>query len=111
VLAAHLLSLVRGIAPVLPHMAEDAWSHLPFSFLQDDGSMTETVFEAAWPKVDERWRSISKEDLALWSALLQVFPSPMNTHDVFRSLCVQVHTADLCDIAYVGDSCSSAFKK
>lgn len=75
-LAAHLLCLVRGIAPVLPHMAEDAWSHLPFSFHQDDGLVAETVFEAAWPKVDERWRSVSEEDLSLWSALLQVLPSP-----------------------------------
>lgn len=72
VLAAHLLCLVRGIAPVLPHMAEDAWSHVPFVVHQDDGSETETVFEAGWPKIDERWRSISEEDLSLWSAILQV---------------------------------------
>ncbi|KAG0613475.1 hypothetical protein M758_6G105600 [Ceratodon purpureus] len=72
VLAAHLLCLMRGIAPVLPHLAEDAWSHLPFPFHQDDGSVTETVFEAAWPKVDEKWRSVSEEDLSLWNALLQV---------------------------------------
>lgn len=72
VLAAHLLCLVRGIAPVLPHMAEDAWSHLPFAFNEDNGTPVETVFEAGWPTVDERWRSFSEEDSSLWASLLQV---------------------------------------
>ncbi|CAM6086341.1 unnamed protein product [Calypogeia fissa] len=72
VLAAHLLCLVRAIAPVLPHMAEDVWQHLPFPFTSDTVSSTETVFEALWPKVDDSWRSFSNEDLKFWTALLQV---------------------------------------
>lgn len=71
VLAAHLLTLVRSIAPVLPHLAEDAWSHLPFVFYQDGGLQAETVFEAGWPSVDDKWHSFS-EHLAFWTTLLQV---------------------------------------
>jgi isoleucyl-tRNA synthetase len=101
VLAAHLLCLVRGIAPVLPHMAEDAWSHVPFVVHQDDGSETETVFEAGWPKIDERWRSISEEDLSLWSAILQVLVNPMKTiqNALFSDLSVllNLHHNELCN--------------
>jgi isoleucyl-tRNA synthetase len=71
VLAAHLLTLVRSIAPVLPHLAEDAWSHLPFVFYRDGGLQAETVFEAGWPSVDDKWHSFS-ERLAFWTTLLQV---------------------------------------
>ncbi|CAM6007741.1 unnamed protein product [Sphagnum balticum] len=71
VLAAHLLTLVRSIAPVLPHLAEDAWSHLPFVFYRDGGLQAETVFEAGWPSVDDKWHSFS-ERLTFWTTLLQV---------------------------------------
>ncbi|KAJ7544291.1 hypothetical protein O6H91_09G072800 [Diphasiastrum complanatum] len=72
VLASHLLCLVRAIAPVLPHLAEDVWQHLPFQYLLEDGSKAETVFEALWPQINEEWKSFSKHDTALWSAILQV---------------------------------------
>ncbi|KAK6930167.1 Methionyl/Valyl/Leucyl/Isoleucyl-tRNA synthetase, anticodon-binding [Dillenia turbinata] len=41
VLAAHLLSLARVIAPILPHLAEDVWQNLPFQYTLEDGSIAE----------------------------------------------------------------------
>ncbi|MBA0683914.1 hypothetical protein Goari_025539 [Gossypium aridum] len=39
VLAAHLLSLSRVTAPILPHLAEDVWQNLPFQYTIKDGSI------------------------------------------------------------------------
>ncbi|EFJ15757.1 hypothetical protein SELMODRAFT_445517 [Selaginella moellendorffii] len=72
VLASLLLYLARGISPVVPHLAEDAWQHLPFSYILPDGSKAESVFEAGWPEVDPRWRTISDRDKKLWSLLLEL---------------------------------------
>lgn len=72
VLAAHLLCLVRAMAPVLPHLAEDAWQHLPFPFLLKDGSKANYVFEAGWPTVEVSWKAMPKEDIDFWRTLLQI---------------------------------------
>lgn len=74
VLAAQLLCLVRAIAPVLPHMAEDAWQNLPFASLAPGGGAPRppTVFEALWPEVAPAWRSFPEDGTRLWSTLLQV---------------------------------------
>jgi len=37
VLEAHLLSIGRIIAPILPHLAEDMWQHRPFQYTAEDG--------------------------------------------------------------------------
>jgi isoleucyl-tRNA synthetase len=71
VLSSTLLCLVRAIAPVLPHMAEDAWQNLPFKF-ETRGTVAETVFEGGWPEVDGDWRSFSDTDGVFWSKLLLV---------------------------------------
>lgn len=68
VLAAQLLCLVRAVAPVLPHLAEDAWQHL--SFAAPGGE--ETVFEAGWPTIQEAWGSLPEEEVAVWPTLLRV---------------------------------------
>ena len=39
ILVAHLLFIVWVIAPILPHMANDAWQHMPFTNFKEDGSM------------------------------------------------------------------------
>lgn len=74
-LAAHLLCLVRAMAPVLPHMAEDAWQHLPFNYYSKDESKCEYVFEAGWPSVDGSWNTMPESDVEYWKILLQVFLS------------------------------------
>ncbi|XP_043715666.1 isoleucine--tRNA ligase, chloroplastic/mitochondrial isoform X1 [Telopea speciosissima] len=72
VLAAHLLSIVRIIAPILPHLAEDVWQHLPFEYAIEDGSVAKFVFEAGWPDKDERWRAMPVEDVDLWEKVLEL---------------------------------------
>ena len=70
--------------------------------------MTESVFEALWPKVDERWRLFSKEDLSLWNSLLQVLPGPMNSIQNLLFLLIQLifANASFGNIAeLLGDSC------
>lgn len=55
VLAAHLLSIVRVIAPILPHLAEDVWQNLPFEYSIGNTDVAKFVFESKWPEVNERW--------------------------------------------------------
>ncbi|MEM1369211.1 MAG: isoleucine--tRNA ligase, partial [Cyanobacteria bacterium P01_H01_bin.15] len=50
VLAIALENLAKAIAPVLCHMAEDIWQHLPYP------TGTKSVFEAGWLKLEERWQ-------------------------------------------------------
>ena len=60
VLAIAIENLARAIAPVLSHMAEDIWQHIPY----DTGS--KSVFESGWVKLDDNWR---KPELAKdWQA-------------------------------------------
>ncbi|KMZ59640.1 Isoleucine--tRNA ligase [Zostera marina] len=70
VLASHLLSIVRVIAPILPHLAEDAWQHLPFQYFLNDGSVAEFVFESRWPNENKVWLMMPVEDIDLWGKIL-----------------------------------------
>ncbi|KAG0471119.1 hypothetical protein HPP92_015665 [Vanilla planifolia] len=72
VLAAHLLSIIRMIAPILPHLAEDAWQNLPFEFVMENGSLAEFVFDLRWPEVNERWLSIPAPDVDFWGLILEL---------------------------------------
>ncbi|XP_010248472.1 PREDICTED: isoleucine--tRNA ligase, chloroplastic/mitochondrial isoform X2 [Nelumbo nucifera] len=72
VLAAHLLSIVRVIAPILPHLAEDVWQSLPFEHTTEDGFVAKFVFESRWPELDERWFSMATEDVDFWAKILEV---------------------------------------
>lgn len=63
---AHLLqTLLPLMAPVLPHMAEDAWQALPYA------KPTASVFEAGWPAPQAAWKQAVDAD-APWNALLQL---------------------------------------
>ncbi|KAL7232591.1 hypothetical protein ACSBR2_010578 [Camellia fascicularis] len=53
VLAAHLISIVRVIAPILPHLAKDVWQNLPFEYTTEDGSIAKFVFESGWPALNQ----------------------------------------------------------
>lgn len=72
VLAEHLLSTVRIIAPILPHLAEDVWQNLPFSYVLGDGSIAQFVFELKWPAVNERWLAMSSDDVDFWRVILEL---------------------------------------
>lgn len=72
VLAAHLLSIVRVIAPILPHLAEDVWQNLPFQYTTEYGSSAEFVFESRWPTLNERWLTLPAEEIELWEKILEL---------------------------------------
>ena len=72
VLAAHLLSIVRVIAPILPHLAEDVWQNLPFQYTTEYGSIAEYVFESRWPTLNEKWLALPVEEIEFWEKILEV---------------------------------------
>lgn len=72
VLAAHLLSIVRIIAPILPHLAEDVWQNLPFQYKTEYGSFAEYVFESRWPALNEKWLTLPVEEIEFWEKILEL---------------------------------------
>ncbi|AED95762.1 tRNA synthetase class I (I, L, M and V) family protein [Arabidopsis thaliana] len=72
VLSTHLLSILRVIAPIVPHLAEDVWQNLPFEYRNEDGSAAEFVFELKWPTLNEQWLSFPAEDVLFWQRLLEL---------------------------------------
>ena len=61
VLAIAIENLATAIAPVISHMAEDIWGHLPYA------TPRLSVFESGWTKLEADWR---QPDLAKsWQAL------------------------------------------
>jgi isoleucyl-tRNA synthetase len=50
VLAIALENLARAIAPVLSHLAEDIWQHMPYEVA------TESVFQAGWVHMQDQWK-------------------------------------------------------
>ncbi|CAI5527600.1 unnamed protein product, partial [Closterium sp. Naga37s-1] len=67
VLAHHLTAFLAAIAPVLPHMAEDAWRNLPSNFPRPVPS----VFQMPWPKPEADWLSFGDVELATWATLIE----------------------------------------
>ncbi|MEM9451598.1 MAG: isoleucine--tRNA ligase [Cyanobacteria bacterium P01_E01_bin.6] len=61
VLAIALENLARAIAPVLSHLAEDIWQHMPYEMGH------RSVFEAGWVQMDEQWKQ--PQMLPLWTQL------------------------------------------
>ena len=72
VLAAHLLSVARAIAPILPHLAEDVWQNLPFQHTMEDGSIAEFIFESRWPTLNETWLAFPTKEIDFWEKILEV---------------------------------------
>lgn len=72
VLAAHFLSIIQMIAPILPHLAEDAWQNLPFEHVMDNGSVARYVFDLRWSDLNERWLSMPASDVDFWSSILEL---------------------------------------
>lgn len=66
VLAALLQGLLPLIAPVLPHMAEDAWQALPYA------APHASVFQAGWASVPPAWRRLPAQEAAVWRAVLGI---------------------------------------
>ena len=64
-MAAIVKGMLSALAPILPHLAEDAWQALPASYTEPHSS----VFLSGWPEPDSAWSSLSQQDIATASAL------------------------------------------
>ncbi len=53
-------------APLVPHMAEDAWLSLPYP------APAPSVFQAGWAVPDAEWSSLAADEAALWGAVAEV---------------------------------------
>jgi isoleucyl-tRNA synthetase len=69
VLQIALENLVRAIAPVLCHTAEDIWQFIPYK------TPYKSVFEAGWVQVDDEWEN---EDLAEFWDILRSLRTDVN---------------------------------
>jgi isoleucyl-tRNA synthetase len=70
--------LLSAIAPLVPHMAEDAWLNLPqpsraaassSNGSSDSSSGAESVFLAGWAAAEQQWGGLSQQELGHWAAL------------------------------------------
>jgi isoleucyl-tRNA synthetase len=66
VLDALLRGLLPLVAPLTPHMAEDAWQCLPYA------KPTTSVFQAGWAAAPAGWRAGGEAEAATWRAVLGV---------------------------------------
>ncbi|KAH0733045.1 hypothetical protein KY285_004363 [Solanum tuberosum] len=85
VLEAHLLSIGRIIAPILPHLAEDMWQHLPFQYTAEDGHVAKFVFESRWPELDAEYLSFPEEEVDFWGKILELRTEVNKALEVARS--------------------------
>ncbi|XP_017971448.1 PREDICTED: isoleucine--tRNA ligase, chloroplastic/mitochondrial [Theobroma cacao] len=116
VLAAHLLSLARVIAPILPHLAEDVWQNLPFKYTLKDGSIAEFVFESKWPALNEKWLTLPAEEIDFWGKVLELRTEVNKVLEVARTgkligssleAKVYLHTSDATLASTLLEMCSA----
>ena len=62
--------LLPLLAPLTPHLAEDAWQNLPWA------PPTRSVFQAGWFCAPDAWRSLPQDTLGVFSALLALRCGP-----------------------------------
>jgi len=63
VMAKVLEAYAAVMAPILPHMAEDIWSNLPYA------APTKSIFQSGWPGASTEGKGISDAEKAEWLAL------------------------------------------
>ena len=66
VMALIIERLAGAIAPVLCHMAEDIWQHLPYAVSE------RSVFQRGWPKAEPGWNDLSAEAGSAINAVVQL---------------------------------------
>lgn len=64
VLTALLQGLLPCVAPLLPHLAEDSWEHLPWP------APTDSVFQAGWLQPKAEWTSLEQRQRQTGNSLL-----------------------------------------
>ncbi|KAK9805259.1 hypothetical protein WJX72_009336 [[Myrmecia] bisecta] len=63
VLHSLLAGLLPMLAPLVPHMAEDAWQCLRYT------KPAESVFQAGWQPATQEWAALSEAEAATWRAV------------------------------------------
>ncbi len=58
--------LLPALAPILPHLAEDAWQSLPWE------APCKSVFQAGWLAPAREWSSLPEAQQRAFRALLQI---------------------------------------
>ena len=58
--------LAAMIAPVLCHMAEDIWQHLPYDVAE------QSVFQRGWPTADAGWSALSADSVAAIDSVVKL---------------------------------------
>jgi len=71
VLHAVLEVLLRGIAPVLPHMAEDAFLAIPYK-VERDGQALDSIFQMGWFADEPQWISLDSYAVNMWDKILLI---------------------------------------
>lgn len=64
-LAAVTKGMLAALAPILPHLAEDAWHSLPEIYTRPHAS----VFQAGWQTPLPAWGAVAREHVATAAAL------------------------------------------
>ncbi|WOG83392.1 hypothetical protein DCAR_0102567 [Daucus carota subsp. sativus] len=85
VLSEHLLSIARVIAPILPHLAEDVWQHLPFQYATKDGDIAKFVFESRWPDLNDTWLGFPVKEVEFWGKILELRTEVNRTLEAART--------------------------
>ena len=68
VVSALVERLIAAIAPLTPHMAEEAFQSLPYDKPNDAIS----VFIAGWPSNPDAWSSLNGEEVQFWDSFLEI---------------------------------------
>jgi isoleucyl-tRNA synthetase len=68
VVSATVERLIAAIAPLTPHMAEEAFQALPYD--KPNGAIS--VFIAGWPTRPEAWSSLASDDVKFWDSFLEI---------------------------------------
>ncbi|KAL3648693.1 Isoleucine--tRNA ligase, chloroplastic/mitochondrial [Castilleja foliolosa] len=116
VLAAHLLSISRIVAPILPHLAEDVWQSLPFPFTSEDGNTANFVFESRWPVINETHLTFPEEEVNFWGTILELRTEVNKVLEIARTKKligssleskVYIHASDADLVSRLVDMCAS----
>jgi len=94
VLHACLEGFAKGLAPILPHLAEDIWQNLPYE------KKTESVFEGGWP---DNLMSFSDHDSEVWSFVLNIRDDTNKLLEFARSDKIIGASLDASAFIYVAD--------
>lgn len=81
VLDACLIGLSKAVAPILPHLAEDAWQNIPYREL-GSVDVTDSVFEGGWPS---HLQSFPDHDVGRWDLVRRLRDDVNKVAEVARN--------------------------